>query len=175
MRVNLSVPQINQIKHKICASQTLSSSMLKLWSQASLPTGRQCVRPTIRLFTFNTALISAMVKTNKQFFFFQTANPLKATLYHQRSLNSRNNNTKKVRKAVLSYVPNEVIPLKLISLCLDVVLISAIPTGQFVGFGHLAIGAACGQASPHSQGLCFRGAAGGGGSTGHATAAWHRF
>lgn len=129
----------------ICASQTLSSSILKLWSQASLPTGRQCVRPTIRLSTFNTALISAVEKVHTQndfFFFFQTRN---TTLYHHCSP--------------------------------DVVLICAIagPTGQFVGFGHLAIVAACGQTSPHSQGLGLRGAAGGRGSTGHTTAAWHRF
>lgn len=71
-------------------SQTLSSSMLKLWSQASLPTGRQCVRPTIRLSTFNTALISTVVKmhtnTENDFFFVSSKNVLKSTLYHHSNL-----------------------------------------------------------------------------------------
>lgn len=38
---------------------TRSSSVLKLWSQGSVPSCLQCVRPTIRLSTFNTTLNSA--------------------------------------------------------------------------------------------------------------------
>lgn len=38
---------------------TRSSSVLKLWSQGSVPSCLQGVRPTIRLSTFNTTLNSA--------------------------------------------------------------------------------------------------------------------
>lgn len=38
---------------------TRSSSVLKLWPQASLPSCLHCVRPTTLLSTFSTALISA--------------------------------------------------------------------------------------------------------------------